>query len=154
MILSVIAEKLKRRSKDDGSGRGAGCPAPPPQIPACGFPAPGSCRRSNATEVRDLNGLCSPGPQARRFGDMLCPALSPEHASQLAFPTTGRLPSTPSAADAVGLVRGFLGTTQPSDSSCFPRWLRSAELPTPTRDRLGGCGRQEVSQVPTRSLRA
>src|SRR5208337_4550227 len=28
------------------SGRGAGCPAPPPQIPACGFPAPGSCRRS------------------------------------------------------------------------------------------------------------
>src|SRR5271166_1832790 len=29
------------------SGRGAGRPAPPPQIPACGFPAPGSCRRSN-----------------------------------------------------------------------------------------------------------
>jgi hypothetical protein len=30
------------------SGRGAGYPTPPPQIPACGFPAPGSCRRSNA----------------------------------------------------------------------------------------------------------
>src|SRR3954471_13188005 len=28
------------------SGRGAGYPAPPPQIPACGLPAPGSCRRS------------------------------------------------------------------------------------------------------------
>src|SRR5271166_5225616 len=32
---------------DPLSGRGAGRPAPPPQIPACGFPAPGSCRRSN-----------------------------------------------------------------------------------------------------------
>src|SRR3954449_11254858 len=95
------------------SGRGAGRPAPPPQIPACGFPAPGSGRGSNATGVQDLNGLCSPGPQARRFGDMLCPALSPEHALQLAFPTTGRLPST---ADVVGLVRGFVSTMQPSDS--------------------------------------
>jgi hypothetical protein len=63
---------------------------------------------------------------------MPCPAQGPEHASQLAFPTTGRLPSTPSAADVVGLVRGFIGSTQPSDSSCLPRWLRSAELPAPT----------------------
>ncbi len=31
------------------SGRGAGYPAPPPQIPPCDFPAVGSCRRSNAT---------------------------------------------------------------------------------------------------------
>ena len=30
------------------SGRGAGYPTPPPQIPACSFPAPGSRRRSNA----------------------------------------------------------------------------------------------------------
>jgi hypothetical protein len=37
IILSAIAERLKRRSKDDLSGRGAGYPAPPPQIPACGF---------------------------------------------------------------------------------------------------------------------
>src|SRR3954466_11537552 len=135
-------------------GRGAGYPAPPPQIPACGFPAPGSCRRSNATEVRGLNGPGSSGPQARRFGDMPCPALGPEHALQLWVTTTGRLPSTPSAADVVGLVRGFIGSTQPSDSSCIPRWLRSTELPTPARNRLGGCGRQEVSQVPTRSFRA
>src|SRR5215211_6759781 len=47
-----------------GSGRGAGYPAPPPQIPACGFPAPGSCRGSNATGVRGLNGPCTP---ARRL---------------------------------------------------------------------------------------
>ena len=56
-----------------------------------------------------MNGPGSSGPQARRFGDMPCPAQSPEHVSQLAFPTTGRLPATPSAADVVGLVRGFLG---------------------------------------------
>jgi hypothetical protein len=31
---------------------------------------------------------------------------------------------------------------------------RSFELPDPARDRLGGCGRQETSQVPTRSLTA
>ena len=38
-------------------------------------------------------------PQARRFSDMLNPAQSPEHALLLAFPPTGRLPSTLSAAD-------------------------------------------------------
>ena len=31
------------------SGRGADCSAPPPPMPACGFPAPGSCRKSDAT---------------------------------------------------------------------------------------------------------
>ena len=36
------------------SGRGAGYPAPPPQIPACGLPAPGSCRRSNVIDFRGL----------------------------------------------------------------------------------------------------
>jgi len=37
VILSAIADKLKRRSKDDLLGRGAGYPAPPPQIPGCGM---------------------------------------------------------------------------------------------------------------------
>ena len=32
------------------SGRGADYSAPPPQIPACGFPAPGSCRRSDVAQ--------------------------------------------------------------------------------------------------------
>ena len=50
------------------SGRGAGYPAPPPQIPACGFPAPGSRRRSNA-----IVGLDATDPQARGFCDMLSP---------------------------------------------------------------------------------
>jgi len=47
------------------SGRGPGYPGPPAQIPACGFPAPGSCRRSNAIEVRGFGGPCTPNPQAR-----------------------------------------------------------------------------------------
>ena len=36
------------------SGRGASYPAPPPQIPPCGFPAVGSRRRSNAIEGKEL----------------------------------------------------------------------------------------------------
>ena len=83
----------------EASGRGAGYPTPPPQIPACGLPAPGSCRRSNAARVRGLGGPYTSGPQARSFGDMPGPALCPGHALLLAFPPTGRLPSTLSAAD-------------------------------------------------------
>ncbi len=59
------------------SGRGPGHPGPPAQIPACGFPAPGSCRRSNAIEVRGFGGPCTPNPQARSFGYTPHPALSP-----------------------------------------------------------------------------
>jgi hypothetical protein len=76
------------------SGRGADYSTPPPQIPACNFPAPGSCRRSNA-----IVGLDATDPQARCFRVMLSPALSPEHVLQLTFPSTGRLPSVISAAD-------------------------------------------------------
>ena len=44
-------------------------------------------------------GLDATDPQARCFRVMLRPALSPEHVLQLAFPSTGRLPSVISAAD-------------------------------------------------------
>ena len=74
-------------------------PAPPAQIPACGFPAPGSCQRSNAIEVRGFGGPCTPNPQARSFGYTPYPALSPGRALLLAFPPAGRLPSTISATD-------------------------------------------------------
>jgi multidrug efflux pump subunit AcrB len=37
-------------------GRDASYQAPPPQIPACGFPAPDSCRKSSAIDVRGLGG--------------------------------------------------------------------------------------------------
>ena len=39
------------------SGRGADCSAPPPQIPACGLPAPGSCRRSNTVQRQGSEAL-------------------------------------------------------------------------------------------------
>ena len=81
------------------SGRGPGCPGPPAQIPACGFPAPGSCQRSNAIEVRGFGGPCTPNPQARSFGYTPYPELSPGRALLLAFPPAGRLPSTISATD-------------------------------------------------------
>ena len=74
--------------------------APPPaQIRTCGFPASGSCLRSNVIGLRGIGYPCSSDPWARRFGDMLVPALCPGHASQLTLPSTGRLPSTVSAAD-------------------------------------------------------
>ena len=78
------------------------------------------------------------------------PSLRP-----LALPSTGRLPSTLSATRPVGrrcsrLHRYYAAVRllRPSGPASAPR------LPEPTRDRLGGCGRPEVSQVPTRSLTA
>src|SRR5208283_3128126 len=47
---------------DLGLNQAPGYPGPPAQIPACGFPAPGSCRRSDATEVRGLGGPCTSDP--------------------------------------------------------------------------------------------
>jgi hypothetical protein len=130
------------------SGRGAGYPAPPPQIPACGLPAPGSCRRSNA-----IVGLDATDPQVRCFSDMLSPALSPEHVSLLTFPSTGRLPSAISAADLsrfCSMLQRYYATVRllvPSPTASSPR------LPVAARDRNCDCGRHEVSQVPTRSFR-
>src|SRR3954468_9221281 len=58
------------------------------------------------------------------------PALGPGHASPRAFPSTGRLPSTLSApGPSVGVVRGFLGTIQPSDPSDLPVRLRLLAFP-------------------------
>ena len=45
-------------------GRDGPYDPPPAQIPACGFPAPGSCRRSNATKVESLDG---PAASVRRL---------------------------------------------------------------------------------------
>jgi hypothetical protein len=41
MILNALVARLKRRSKDDLSGRGADYPTSPPQTPACDFPVRG-----------------------------------------------------------------------------------------------------------------
>ena len=111
-------------------GRDGSYLPPPAQIPACGFPAPGSCRRSNATGIRGLGGPSSSGPWAQAVGDMRIPALCPGHALALALPSTGRLPSTLSATSlSAGVVRGFIGTMQPSDSSDLPVRLRLLAFP-------------------------
>jgi len=52
---------------------------------------------------------------------MPVPALCPGHALVLALPSTDRLPSTLSAPRlSAGVVRGFIGTIRPSDSSYLP----------------------------------
>src|ERR687890_439425 len=91
--------------------------------------APGSCRRSDATGIRGLGGPSSSGPWAWAVGDMLVPALCPGHALALALPSTGRLPSTLSViSPSADIVRGFIGTMQPSDSSYLPRQRRPSDF--------------------------
>src|ERR1700730_18656205 len=106
------------------SGRGASYPAPPPQIPPCGFPAVGSCRRSNAIEGRSL---AAHVPPTRRLAASVTRRPGSESgacvAARLSF---DRPPSLHSlrCRFVVGFVRGFIGTTQPSDSSRLPQQLR------------------------------
>jgi hypothetical protein len=75
-----------------GRGRDEDCSSPPAQIRTCGFPASGSCLRSNVIGIRGMGYPCSSDPWARRFGDMLVPALCPEHAVA-AHPPLDRRPS-------------------------------------------------------------
>ena len=49
------------------------------------------------------------------------------------LPPAGSLPSTPSAAAPRGLVRGFIGTMDPSDSSDLPIRLRLLTFPNRPR---------------------
>jgi len=42
------------RSSSAGRGRDAGCPGHPAQLPGCGFPAPGSCRKLGSSTFRAL----------------------------------------------------------------------------------------------------
>ena len=90
----------------------------------------------------------SSDPWARCFSDMPVPALSPEHASQLTLPSTGRLPPPSPPPMPLGIVRGFIGTMQPSDfsSACVPivRLLPSWAGPACWPDT------DEISQVPTK----
>src|ERR1700730_2027867 len=106
------------------SGRGASYPAPPPQIPPCGFPAVGSRRRSNAIEG---GSFAAHVPPTRRLAASVTRRPGSESgacvAARLSF---DRPPSLHSlrCRFVVGFVRGFIGTTQPSDSSRLPQQLR------------------------------
>ena len=74
-------------------------PRPPRRSRRALLNAPGSCLGSNVIGLRGIGYPCSSDPWARCFSDMPVPALCPGHASQLTLPSTGRLPSTVSAAD-------------------------------------------------------
>src|SRR4051812_17250644 len=79
---------------------------------------------------------------------MRVPALCPGHALPFLRPFPPRSPPPtcrPVLFEASSVLCSLL---RPSGSASAPR------LPEPTRDRQGGCGRPEVSQVPTRSLTA
>jgi hypothetical protein len=123
--------------------------AQPAQIPASGFPAPGSCRRSNATEVRGLGGPFTSSPQVRSFGDTPYPAQSPGRASLLAFPSTGRLPSTNSAADLRSTLfeASQVLCSRPTPHLFHDGFVSSTSRRDPAPPEQ--CGRDEVSQVPT-----
>ena len=136
------------------SGRGAGYPTPPPQIPACGFPAPGSCRKSSVIDVRDLGGPCSVDPRVGASGVMPDPALCPGHASA-STTSSGRVPSLRalrrrSSRDCSGASTVIW--TRPTPSAFLTGY--AFKLPDQARGRACDCGRRKVSQVPTRSLRA
>ena len=133
-------------------GRDGDYSPPPAQIPACGFPAPGSCRRSNVIGVQDCGVPYSSDPQARDADGVLCPARCPEHALPPAFHPTGLLPSPLSASALRGLVRALRRYYGPVRLlTCSPT-ASSPRLPVAAQDRLGDCGPNEVSQVPTNSL--
>ena len=70
-----------------GRGRDGDCSPPPAQIRTCGFPASGSCRRSDVIMHR-AGCARSLDPFAAHFCDTPYPALSPGHSPQSALPPT------------------------------------------------------------------
>jgi len=83
----------------NGHGRNEDHSSPPVQIRACGFPAPGSCLRSNVISIRGMGYPFSSDPWTSCFSSKPIPALCPGHALQFVLPLTDRLPSTISAAN-------------------------------------------------------
>ena len=143
---ALLARPVARLPK--GRGRDEDCSSPPAQIPACAANAPGSCLGSNVIGLRGMGYPCSSDPWARRFGDMLVPALCPGHASQLTLPSTGRLPSTVSAADVTrhcSRLHGYYAAVQLLTCVHAHRsavaFMGRSDVPPDT---------DEVSQVPTK----
>jgi hypothetical protein len=100
--------------------------------------------RSDVIGVRGIGYPCSSDPWARRFSDMLVPALCPGHASQLTLPLTGRLPSTISAADVT------------RHCSRFHRYYAAVRLLIRVRahrSAVAFMGRSDLSRTQTRSPR-
>src|SRR5208337_4870992 len=131
-IFIWIRRNPLKSPESDGRGRDRDCSLPPAQIPACGFPAPGSCRRSGVIgRARTL--LRSADPLAGGGHRMLVPVLCPEHRPSSAIPPTEppslhalRRRSSRPCSGASQVLRGS------SDSSPVPRQRRLlAFLPRP-----------------------
>src|ERR1700733_5690639 len=116
-----VAKSNRRRAL---SGRSADYSAPPPRIPAGGFPAPSSCRRAAAAQPKALQPLQLEPVGSRLRRHAISGAES--GACVAARLPSDRLPSLHTLRHRfeVGFVRGFIGTVQPSDSSRLPRQLR------------------------------
>ena len=121
---ATSADPLCARMQKMGRGRDGDYSPPPAQIPACGFPAPGSCRRSNVTGVR---GLAAHAVPVRRQATLVTCLIRhgvrgmPCHLPSL---QPGPFPPPPPPPFITGLFGRFIGTTSPSDSSPVPRQLR------------------------------
>ena len=87
-------------------GRDRDCSLPPAQIPACGFPAPGSCRRSG---VIGQDADMSAAPIRRQAARIRCQVRSCARSIPHRLPSLrpSPLPSTPSAAAPRGFVRAL-----------------------------------------------
>ena len=113
-----------RRCERSGRGRDGDYSPPPAQIPACSFPAPGSCRRSNVIAVRDLT---SPIVAIRRRATPMACFVRHRVRSTRCRPPSLRPGSFPPRSPPpliADLFERFAGTMGPSDSSPAPRQLR------------------------------
>ena len=124
-----VARNPLKRLISDGRGRDRDCSLPPAQIPACGFPAPGSCRKSGVTAwTRVLPRRAN--PPAGDEQDVPDPVLRPGHRQSSAIPPTEppslhtlRRRSSRPCSGASSVLRGS------SDPSSVPRQRRLLAFP-------------------------
>lgn len=116
---------------------------PPTQIPSCGFPAMGSCRRSDVTKCDE--GLeCRPSTSVRMWATSLAcwfRYCARSMCRNPHFPRPRPFPPRPPPPLITVLFGRFIGTTSASDSSPVSRPLRllglhklrsfAAQYPTP-----------------------
>jgi hypothetical protein len=107
-----------------GRGRDGDCSPPPAQIPACGFPAPGSCRRSSVTGVRSV--VAHAVPIRRQATAVTCCVRHGVRSKRGRLPSLRLSPFPPRSPPPfiTGLFERFRGTMGSSDPSPVPRQLR------------------------------
>jgi hypothetical protein len=138
-------------SRMGGRGRDASCPAPPAQVPACVFHTGllSKVRRNRHSglgspiQLRCVGSLLQTCLIRRCVRDMRC--LSPSLRST-AFPPQPPPLLTRQHCSALPRYYAVVRLLGSSTAATPPR------LPSAARDRLSDCGRDEVSQVPTRSF--